>query len=484
MRFGSALMALMGLVFTASGALSQAIPVQVKLDTGTFLYDGSESLLEVYLSFEAQSLPFTEAGDGAFSSALPVRLALRPIASSAPEGTEQTPVYEQDVEYLFQVPDTSSLAPGQVFVEQLRTTVAPGDYELALTMQVPGDDGALEFGLVRDVVVPAYATDPAVSAIQVATSISRATDAGEPFVKSGLVVRPNPDTFYGQALARVPYYVEVYNPADEGASYTLLVFLSETNQPNPLPGKQSRTERTARPVDVIVGQMDVSDLPSGIYTLNIAALGPGNEAVAESRKRIYVINPDVERPGGVPDLDYEESLFAIMGTEELDLHLDHALVLATQPEQSQIDEVRRGSDEAKKGFLAAFWRSRDTEPNPLVNDAYELFYERLRIANDRYREPGTNVGFKSDRGRIFLKYGPPVNVNRNTFDKELIPHEVWSYENIPGEGAAMFVFADRYTSNQFMLIHATVQGEISLPDWERELRTLSGSTGLTPGFND
>ncbi|GAB5535385.1 MAG: hypothetical protein Rubg2KO_16340 [Rubricoccaceae bacterium] len=487
MRLRSVLLTLLGVVFLASGAQSQAIPVQVKLDTGTFLYDGSESLLEVYLSFEAKSLPYQAVGDGAFSSALPMTLALLPIASSAPDGAERTPVYEQEVEYRFQVPDTTSLQPGQVFVEQLRTTVAPGDYELALTMQVPENGEVREFGLVRDVVVPAYALDPAVSSIQVATSISQATDAGASFVKSGLVVRPNPDTFYGQSLGSVPYYVEVYNPGDDGTNYTLLTFLSETNQPNPLPGKQSRTERPARQVDVVVGQMDVSDLPSGIYTLNVAALGPGNEAIAESRKRIYVINPDIERPGGVPDLDYEETIFAVMGTEELDLNLDHALVLATQPEQNQIDEVRDGSDDAKKGLLASFWRSRDTSPNPLVNDAYEQFYERLRIVNDRFREPGTQAGFKSDRGRVFLVYGSPANVTRNSFDQELIPHEVWTYESIPGEGAGLFVFADRFGANQFELIHSTVTGEVSLGDWQRELRTLSGTgTGgsSNSGFNN
>ncbi len=486
MRIVSALATLFSLVFLASSAHAQVIPVQVKLDTGTFLYDGSESLLEVYLSFEAQSLPFESAGDGAYSSALPLKLALLPIASSAPDGAERSPVYEQVVEYRFQVPDTSSLAPGQVFIEQIRTTVAPGDYELAVTMQLPGDDGPQEFGLVRDVVVPAYATDPAVSSIQVATSITQASEPGASFVKSGLVVRPNPDTFYGQSLASVPYYAEVYNPGVEGTPYTLLVFLSETNQPNPLPGKQVRTERVARAVDVIVGQMDISDLPSGIYTLNMAVLGPGNEAIAEVRKRIYVINPDVERPGGVPDLDYEETIFAIMGEEELDLNLEHATVLATQPEESQIRNLRRnGTSDEQKGFLASFWRSRDTQPNPLINDAYEQFYERLRIVNNQYREPGVNVGFKSDRGRVYLKYGSPSDVNRNSFDKELIPHEIWSYEGIPGEGAGFFVFADRFGANQLMLIHSTVTGEVSLADWQRELRTLSGSgTGGSSGFNN
>ena len=484
MRSGPFIAALAALL-AAGGARAQAVPVQVKLDTGTFLYDGDETLLEVYLSFGARSLSYVAAGDGAFTSSLPVRLALLPVAASAPDATDRTPVWEQALEYRFQVPDTTGLSPGQVFVEQIRTTVPPGEYEMTVTMDVPGSDGPTSFGLVRDVEVPAYGAAPAVSSVQVATAISQAQDPGDSFVKSGLVVRPNPDTFYGQALAAIPYYAEVYNAAEAGASYSLLVFLSESNQPNPLPGKQSRTTRSARPVDVVVGQMDVSDLPSGIYALNLAVLGPGNEAVAESRKRVYVINPDVERPGGVPDLDYEESLFAVMTGEELDLNLQHALVLATQSEESQIRDLRAsGTDPERRGYLAAFWRSRDGQPSPLVNDAYEQFTERLRIVNDRFREPGTNVGFRSDRGRVYLKYGPPTNVDRKAFDREQIPHEVWNYENVPGEGASIFVFADRFGANQLELIHSSVTGEISVTDWQRELRTLSGSGTTRPGFDN
>ena len=482
MRFRSICLALAAFIGLAVTASAQPIPIQVKVDTGTFMYDGSESLLEIYLSFGAQSLQYDQAGDGAFASSLPVELSLLPVASSAPEGTAREAVYQQAVEYRFQVPDTTSLMAGQVFVEQIRATVPPGDYQLAVDLMVGSSDGPQSIRLTRDVVVPRYAADPAVSSIQVATAISQATDAGESFVKSGLVVRPNPDTFYGQALASIPYYAEVYSPAGDGDTYTLLTFLTEANQPNPLSGKQTRTQRTARPVDVIVGQMDVSDLPSGIYALNMAILGPGNESIAESRKRVFVINPDVERPGGTPNLDYEETLFAVMTGEELDLNLQHALVVSTQGEQSQISDLRaNGTDEERRGFLASFWRSRDQEPNPLVNDGYEQFQERLRIVNQSFREPGVGDGFKSDRGRTYIKYGPPANVERNTFDKDLIPHEVWQYENVPGEGAALFVFADRYSSNRFDLIHSTVRGEVSLADWQRELRTLSGNA---PGYDN
>ncbi len=50
-----------------------------------------------------------------------------------------------------------------------------------------------------------------------------------------------------------------------------------------------------------------------------------------------------------------------------------------------------------------------------------------------------------------------------------MPYEIWVYDNIPGEGRALFVFADRFKSNTYDLIHSDVRGEASLPNWQQEL---------------
>jgi hypothetical protein len=47
---------------------------------------------------------------------------------------------------------------------------------------------------------------------------------------------------------------------------------------------------------------------------------------------------------------------------------------------------------------------------------------------------------------------------------------VWEYNNIPGEGQAVFVFADQGNFGLFELIHSTVTGERRLANWMEELR--------------
>jgi hypothetical protein len=61
-------------------------------------------------------------------------------------------------------------------------------------------------------------------------------------------------------------------------------------------------------------------------------------------------------------------------------------------------------------------------------------------------------------------------IEPHLYDRDMIPHEIWQYNNIPGEGRAVFVFADRNSFGRFELIHSSVPGERSLPDWQEELR--------------
>ncbi|MEM1116368.1 MAG: GWxTD domain-containing protein [Bacteroidota bacterium] len=453
-------------LFATSAALAQAPDLQIRLDAATFAYTLEESLVEVYVSFGAATLPFAEDSTG-HVAALPVTVEVLPVATAAPEGVARVPVYAQDIVYRYVVGDPGALTTGQVFVEQVRAAVPPGEYELALTVTPAG---ASELQLRRDLTVPDYGggQGSALSSVQLARAITRADDRDDPFFKSGLSVAPNPDGFYGEGIPVVSYYAEVYRPPASGDEYTLLTYLAESDQAGPLPGRQTRQTRAVRPVDVVAGRLDVGDVPSGIYYLRLVVLDAANEAVAEQTKRVYVVNPNVERPeAAVAVMDYEETLFAAMAEEELEETLATLEVIATPREQAQMRALTSNDD--RRRFLAAFWRGRDLDVRPEVNDALRQFNERLALANDRYQEIGRE-GFQTERGRVYIKYGPPSEIDRRVFEANLYPHEVWVYENIPGEGRSLFVFADRFGSDTYELIHSDVTGETSMASWQESLR--------------
>ena len=454
-------------VFLCAGlsAAAQPRPVQLRMDTGTFRYSDEASLAEVYISVGAASLRYTRSDAGTFVAAVPLHIVIRPVAASAPAGAARDAAYDQTLDYRFSVADTSALGIGQVFTEQVRTSLAPGEYEVAVAV-VPNDDRVGSEARV-DLSVPDYgaAQSTMLSSLQLARRIARAQDAESPFLKSGRIVQPYPDAFYGEDLPRVTYYAEAYGVPTSAPTYTVLSFLSGASSPTPIEGTQSRADRPVQPVDVLVGAVDVSALPTAEYTLHVVLLNAANEALAEQSKRVFVINPDVPQPASqVAVAEDDELLYAAMSEEELELNIQHARVIANSRERSDLNAL--SSDDERRAYLVRFWRNRSAASG---TDARRDFYARLDRVNEQYRY-GQTPGYRTDRGRVFLTYGPPSNIDRQTVNTNAAGFERWTYDNIPGEGNSEFIFVDRYNSGQMELVHSDVRGEVSLPNWEDELR--------------
>lgn len=451
------------------------LPLQLDIDYATFQYDERASLVETYLAFEASSLPYVRAAEG-YESALPVVVTLRRSDAAGPPQASDALAFADTLALRFAVADTAGLVQGQYFVQQVRAAVPPGEYELEVT--VPGDSATSRPNFRAtpgDVTVPDFtaagdAGRAMISDVTLASAIGPSDDRAATFYKNGLLVQPNPNGLFGQGLPTLFYYAEAYGLAEAlgTGAYTLFAYLAPSNVAAPMEGYQERTERAAQPVDVLVGSFDLRQLQSGAYYLRLAVLDANNEALAEQSRKFYVYNPTVAAPVvAAADESYEASLYAVMPEAEIDDNLRHAEVIATGREREQIG--RLGSLDAKRDFLTEFWRKRDEEPATPINESRIRFYERVQYVNDRYSTSQTE-GWTTDRGRTVLKYGQPSQVDPTLYDNQSLPHETWTYDNIPGSGRALFVFVDRVGFGDFELIHSTVTGEVSMPDWQRQLQ--------------
>ena len=457
------------LVALAGPARGQDRPaVGLNLDAATFAYDEARSLVEVYLAVEARSLPFTPAAAGGFEAALPVDFALVPASDFA---EAPAPAWADSTTLRFAVPDTAGLGDGRQFIHVVRTAVAPGPYELRVT--IPARVFGSEISARRDVRVPDYRSGAvALSEPVLATSITQGGDAGSVLYRNGVTVRPNPTLVFGQTLSQLWYYTEVYRPgaavAPADTAYTLLAYVSDANRPQAVGGLERRLRRRVRDTDVVVNGFDLRRLPSGAYFLRLALLNPNNEAVAEQSRRFFVYNPNVQAPqAAATDLDFEASPYAAMPLDEVTRGLEHAAAVVPERERRRLRDLP--DDDAKRRALWEFWATRDPNPATAANEYRDEFYRRLQYANDRYTRAGRE-GWRTDRGVVVLKYGLPSQVEPHLYDRETKPHEIWLYNNVPGEGQATFVFADQRGYGEFELIHSTVPGERRVGDWRAELQ--------------
>lgn len=92
------------------------------------------------------------------------------------------------------------------------------------------------------------------------------------------------------------------------------------------------------------------------------------------------------------------------------------------------------SNEAAETFIEEFWAERDPYPQRPDNPARKLYEERTEDAAEEYAEAG-QPGWKTPRGRVFVTYGEPDEV-----DYEVAPDpgdpliEVWEYDKDTEKG--------------------------------------------------
>src|SRR5437879_3723620 len=66
------------------------------------------------------------------------------------------------------------------------------------------------------------------------------------------------------------------------------------------------------------------------------------------------------------------------------------------------------NDEERDQFIEAFWQRRDPTPDTVENEFKEEHYRRMAYANEHF--PAGIPGWKTDRGQMYIKFGPPDEI--------------------------------------------------------------------------
>ena len=132
------------------------------------------------------------------------------------------------------------------------------------------------------------------------------------------------------------------------------------------------------------------------------------------------------------------------------------------------DEERRAfkslaTDDERQQFIEQFWLRRDPTPDTEENEYREEHYRRIAYANDRFASG--IPGWKTDRGRIYIEYGPADEIESHpsggTYERpyeegggstSTYPFEQWRYRYIDGIGTNIILeFVDTTMSGEYRL---------------------------------
>src|ERR1041385_6659200 len=92
-------------------------------------------------------------------------------------------------------------------------------------------------------------------------------------------------------------------------------------------------------------------------------------------------------------------------------------------ESAEIDYLRGLKPEQQAAGWEEFWRRRGPTPDTPRNEAMLEFFRRRRCAGRYFQSSGP--GGRSDRGRIYTKFGPRDQIESRPWSPNDPPLEIW-----------------------------------------------------------
>ena len=122
--------------------------------------------------------------------------------------------------------------------------------------------------------------------------------------------------------------------------------------------------------------------------------------------------------------------------------------IITDEERSAFKQL--SNDEERDQFIEAFWQRRDPTPDTIENEFKEEHYRRIAYANEHFA--AGIPGWKSDRGRMYIMYGPADEIESHpsggSYERPMeegggetstFPFEDWRYRYLEGIGQEVII---------------------------------------------
>jgi GWxTD domain-containing protein len=211
--------------------------------------------------------------------------------------------------------------------------------------------------------------------------------------------RPNPSRIYGLYRDTLTVYMELYLPADlaEASTFDFRSEIASTRgdpvRVTPVTLLNPAGGGGASKTYPIVIREDLTAVEAGTYTLYFQ-FGLDGNTVKRVRAGDFSVAWDL-RTWETPRREYLAEARFLLGDDDF-------------------KRFRNETPGDQERLLDARWKQFDSDPSTEVNEAYDVFIERLDYINAHYAEGGPAI--VTDRGDIYLRYGPP-----DEFVQDVIP---------------------------------------------------------------
>ena len=461
-----------------AGIPQAAKAVDAVVNKAQFRHGDGSFYLELYWQINPTSLHYRKDSLGRLSSKIQTIIRIT---------SDSGKVHEDRFEL-----QTLPFDPGQTdappTLDKISIDLAQGKYQIEL--QLFEEAYPQQKFTHKDNIVVAELKGPEVSSVQLLDTFFASKESGQ-FQKRGMQQLPRVLPFFDEGQFRLHAYAEFYPTQSLSAeSYPLqrTIFISRQKGQRDVGGHSSTDSiKTYTAISVSRQTFDLEDLASGNYYLNVVVRNALGSRIAEQSTFFQTLNKNpktktvagkdsgkgIEQTEGVV-LDLSKTFVGKFDMSQLMAILKMLLPTANGAEIAAIKGFLERPDELYVRYFIYNHFSAINKNDPAK--AWKDFTDVIRTVNKQFKM-GSTMGYETDRGVVYLRYGAPEEVLRVPSESGSYPYEIWRYnvgDKVGGSGLFLF-YSPGYMISDYRLLHSTVPGERKNPNWRSALYKSSGS---------
>ncbi|KAA3602863.1 MAG: hypothetical protein DWQ06_06740 [Calditrichaeota bacterium] len=102
----------------------------------------------------------------------------------------------------------------------------------------------------------------------------------------------------------------------------------------------------------------------------------------------------------------------------------------------EYQKIQKADEIEQKELFQEFWKKRDPTDGTALNEIMLEYYRRVEHSNKNFSN--VTPGWKTDRGMVYILFGPPSDVEDHSFEANSRPYLVWYYYSL----GRKFTFVD------------------------------------------
>jgi GWxTD domain-containing protein len=438
---------------------TEASKIKALFAKASFSVPSSQPYIETYLSVNGRSVKYVKNNSGKFQGSIEVTFVFK----------QAEKIVKVDKYNLLtpEVTDTTNVVFN--FIDQKRYSLPNGEYMMELT--IADNNETTNSSSLHEKIILDYPSDKiSMSDISLIESYQKSSKES-PNSKSGYDLVPMVDNFFATGMNSVIFYNEIYNTtkASDGEQFLLSYYIENAQNGEKLTKYAQFKKVPAREVIVTLSEFNIEELLSGNYNLVVELKNKENQVVAIKKIFLQRSNksPSTSKLEDMNAINVDNSFAAPYTKEEMVEHIRSLAPIATQQEQNFVKTLLKNDDEVQmKKYLVYFWQKREPNDAEAKWREYEL---NVKKVNKSYSSKFTK-GYDTDRGVIYLRYGPPNAIRKNEFDAKTYPYEIWHYYKVRTQSNRRFVFySPDNVANELVLLHSDVNGEKNDPQWKYKI---------------